>query len=145
MGAARPRVMAELKKAFAVTCGCNVRTARRHADANSPEWQRFVANYGMQAAAKVHDGKPAAPAEAAAVQLISKAPPIADPPDVADIPDSALSQPELMVKTAWAIYKQASQSWDAAMKSGDAVGAMAFGQATIKAQDALYKAQRRLE
>lgn len=139
-------MLAELKKAFAVAHACSVRTARRDADANSERWQRFVAQYGIEAAAKVLAAQPTTAAEAAAVQSLSPASiQGVDPPRQAAMPDPELSEPEKMVKQQWNIYAHASKAWRDAMQTGDTIGAMAFGQATIKAQDAYYKALARLE
>lgn len=139
-------MLAELKKAFALAHGCSVRTARREADANSEKWQRFVAQYGIDAAQKVMAAQPVTPAQAAAVQAMSPASPLGiEPPRQAAMPDPELSEPEKIVKQQWNIYAHASKAWRDAMQTGDTIGALAFGQATIKAQDAYYKALARLE
>lgn len=146
MAAARPPIMADLKKAFAASHGCDVRTARRHANANSEQWQKFVAAYGMEAARKLDKAVPPAPAEAAALQAMSPASPLGlELPPQAWVPDEQLSEPERVVKQQWEIYKQAAKAWNAALQSGNEMGALALGQATIKAMDAYNKAQARLQ
>lgn len=143
--------MASLKKTFAVAHGCDERTARRHANANSQKWQEFVAKAGMAAAQKL-DGSgenpppPPTTAEAVALQVLSPASPAdVTPPAQASKPDSELSQPEKIVKQQWNIYAQASKAWLQAMKDQNEIAALNFGVAATKALDAYYRALAKFE
>lgn len=146
MAAPRPKMFAELKKAFSATHGCSIWTARRNADANTLDWQKFIAAYGMEAAKKVHDSKPTTLAEAGALQVMSPASPTTvEPPPQADIPDADLPKPALIVKQIWQVYLDAVSAWGAAMQAGDRIGSLTFGQASIKALEAYYAALRNHE
>lgn len=151
MAASRNPLLASLKKAFAVAHGCDERTARRHANKNSAEWQAFVAKTGMAAAEKITASEPASTtpptdAEVGAIQVLSPASPSqVMPPPQASRADVELSEPERIVKMQWNIYVQASKSWQAAMKSQDMMAASAFGLSASKALDTYYRALARLE
>lgn len=144
MAAPRSRLLADLKKAFAVSHGLDERTARRHYNTNSEKWQAYVAKQGIEAAKNLTASRPSAPAGAAALQMLSPASPAEmAPPGVESVPDDQLSAPARIMKQQWLIYTQASKAWRDAIVGGDEMKSLAFGQATIKAQDAYYKAKAR--
>lgn len=147
MAASRNPLLASLKQTFALAYGCDVRTARRHCNANSAKWQEFIARSGMAAAQKIR--KPEAPpptdAEAVALQVLSPASPPPSAPPQASQPDAELSLPEKIVKQQWNIYAQASRAWLQAMKDQNELAALNFGIATTKALDAYYRALAKFE
>lgn len=146
MAAPRDRIMAEAVKAYAAAHGLSERQGRRDRNANTERWQAFVRKWGGEAAKKIRAGEPVAAAEAAAVQILSPASPVeVSPPEFRWQPDEKLSPAELMVKQAWQIYDESRKAWKAAFQEGDAMKAMAMGQAVIKAQASYYQAQARLQ
>ncbi len=144
MSASRSPLLADLKKAFAVAHLCNERTARRHFNRQSPEWQAFIAKQGIQAAKNIREAAPSSPAQATALQILGPVTPTGiERPSAADQPDESLPEPARMLKHQWEIYDHATRAWNRAIQEGDEIKALAFGQATIKAQDAYYKAKAR--
>lgn len=146
MGASRDPLLAQLKKAFAASHGCDERTARRHFNRNSEEWQAFLSKQGREAARNLQAALPSTPAQAVAIQILGPASPAEiEKPSAVDTPDDQLPEPAKILKAQWRIYKQASEAWSRAVKEGDEIKAIALGQATIKAQDAFYKAKAKYD
>lgn len=142
MAATRNPLLAQLKKTFAESHGCDERTARRHFNRNSEDWQAFIAKQGREAAELIGKAKACTEGQAVALQVLSPQG-VMEKPAVADEVEERLAEPERILKTQWEVYQQASAAWRKAMTDGNAIEAHMFGQATIKAQEAYYKAKAR--
>lgn len=136
--------MAEAVKAYALAHGLSERQGRRDRNANLPRWQEWLRRWSAAAAVKLKAGQPPSSGEVAAVVVMSPAGQVAEPGE-ADDETVAGSQPEQMVRHHWKVWQEARKAWTKALQGGDILAANAYGQAAIKAQEAYYKAQAKLE
>lgn len=145
MAAPRDPLLAKVKKAFAAAHGCDERTARRHCNKRSEQWQAFLAKMAMDGGIKAVAHQPMSEGEAAAIITVSPAMPTEQvlPPVFDHDSSSHLSEVEQMEKQNWVIWRESRKAWETALKAGDAMNAIALGHACIKAQDAYVKSQKR--
>lgn len=126
-------ILSDLKKRFAETHGLSERTARRHFNKNSPEWRAFRER--ERRAPNTESLTPCTVEQVAAFRQTGPA----EPPRAGD------SEAELILSKQWAIWNQAGSAWERACVEGDDIRAHNFGQATIKALEAFYKAKSQFE
>lgn len=141
----KDRAFAGLVRAYAATTGNSLRTAQRHVVASHPDWTRFVQGQAVQA---VRPPSASTPIQVAALATMSPV----QPPPSGDLPksdDSALSEPEKVLRACHAMWAHHFSAWKSCMGGKDRAGntiprddamALSHAAACVKLRDSYERA-----
>lgn len=98
---------AAVLKAYAASIGATVRTAQRHAEQNTDDFQRFARGMAGEGVAR----QAPAPVPPVTVESATLGPP--DAPDVVEKEDKELPETGRMLKAAWLMWSEHYRQWHA--------------------------------